>query len=576
MPTINYVELHYPEYENSIIKNKYIANTVDDYIAFLNSEVTNSTEVQEVLNTYKLLDSYDVVLFGENVPDGEADLLSLLLAFDMNIYGFVYKKSLTANAGCFNTKLTSGTNYEFICRLAMESNVLCIPCSLAEGTSYSFTLYDYLSTKTLAYMSRKYLPLFDQPTSNDLMTYIINKMCTLNLGADFTDNLNLFLQSNVEFEQINENTSPFFVIMGDELCHGVLRHFAHSFAKALISAGQAVITSHEGDEQYGSLEKIEKIQLKGIIGFQAASLQKDYFRKYKCKKYQFALDNPMLFPQLFKDTDENYHFLCQDANYAKDLKKYYNIQNATHLPPAGELVQIYDNSISGDRPYDIIFIGAYIMLKPCIFENPIQTDYFNYMISNPDLTFTEGLQKLLAERGQTLENAEFQTLLTSMLDVCESVCAYYRKKIIDTLLGAGYSIHVYGDTWNEYPVPQTGNLIIHPYISAEESDKEFQKAKIGLNIMRWHKDGMTERVANIMLAGCVCLSDETKYLCENFTDGTDIVLFNLKKSEDIPSKLEHLLNNNDYRLSIAQAGYEKALNEHTWKNRVEKFLEITG
>ena len=42
--------------------------------------------------------------------------------------------------------------------------------------------------------------------------------------------------------------------------------------------------------------------------------------------------------------------------------------------------------------------------------------------------------------------------------------------------------------------------------------------KVGLNIMTWHKYGMTERIANICLSGAVCLTDSSEYLRNNFNN----------------------------------------------------------
>ena len=55
----------------------------------------------------------------------------------------------------------------------------------------------------------------------------------------------------------------------------------------------------------------------------------------------------------------------------------------------------------------------------------------------------------------------------------------------------------------------------------------WQQSKLSLNIMSWHKAGFTERMANIMLAGAVLVTDDTRYLEGRYENGKDLVSFGL-------------------------------------------------
>ena len=108
----------------------------------------------------------------------------------------------------------------------------------------------------------------------------------------------------------------------------------------------------------------------------------------------------------------------------------------------------------------------------------------------------------------------------------------------------------------------------------EESLKIFSKAKIGLNIMTWHKAGMTERIANVMMSGAVCVSDETVYLRKHFEEDEEIVLFELDKLDELPLKLKKILSDEDYRKEVAKKAYQKAIKEHTWERRARELLSL--
>jgi spore maturation protein CgeB len=207
-------------------------------------------------------------------------------------------------------------------------------------------------------------------------------------------------------------------------------------------------------------------------------------------------------------------------------------------------------------------------------NEPVQKAYFEFMLQNPKMTFEQGLEGFLEKYGTSAEKNEFLQILWSLADVCRNVIYYFRKKIVETILQAGYPVHVFGDSWNAYDGQYRDRLVLHPAVSVQESMEILSQSKIGLNVMTWHKAGMTERIANIMLSGAVCLSDESLYLRENFVENEEIVLFELDHLEDLPQKLQKLLENEDERKQIAQKAYQKACREHTWKKRAQDLLKL--
>lgn len=92
-----------------------------------------------------------------------------------------------------------------------------------------------------------------------------------------------------------------------------------------------------------------------------------------------------------------------------------------------------------------------------------------------------------------------------------------------------------------------------------------EKSKLSLNIMSWHKGGFTERMANIMLAGAVLVTDDTTYLMGKYTD-EDLLTFSLEEREKLSDKIKYLLDYEEYRKKIAQNGKQKTLLQHTWVN----------
>ena len=151
---------------------------------------------------------------------------------------------------------------------------------------------------------------------------------------------------------------------------------------------------------------------------------------------------------------------------------------------------------------------------------------------------------------------------------------YYREKIIHTLLEAGIEINVYGDSWNSAPFANHPCLTRHPQVNAYESLFIMQQSRISLNIMAWHKDGCTERIANAMLNHSVVVSDKSSQLEELLVDNQDLILFDLQSINTLPATIQTLLNSPAQLDSIAQHGYLNAAQNHLWLHRAEQFLAI--
>lgn len=107
-----------------------------------------------------------------------------------------------------------------------------------------------------------------------------------------------------------------------------------------------------------------------------------------------------------------------------------------------------------------------------------------------------------------------------------------------------------------------------------ESLEVMEKSLISFNVMAWHKDGFTERIANSMLQHSVVLTDESTYLKEQFTDGKDILMYRLNELYKIPELLTDYLEEagRDNLQMIAENAYRKAKENYTWEQSAKKLL----
>jgi hypothetical protein len=251
---------------------------------------------------------------------------------------------------------------------------------------------------------RKYM----QPLKKSgLLEKVLNNMAEYAIKAGCADIFNSyvmdFLNNSELYQRIETDTAPFYIIMGDDICYSVLKRFAICLTEQLINNGQAVITSDGSYGKNSELQEVEKQALKGIIGFQAPVLFKEYFNNIACPKYVYWFDHPVYFKDMLERTDDNYYLLCQDEYYAEFMRKYYHIHNAIQFPPAGEDAGFISNK---DREYDVVFIGSYHMLGDWVIQDEFQQEYYDYMIDNPAYTFEQGLENIFKSRNILLKKTD--------------------------------------------------------------------------------------------------------------------------------------------------------------------------
>lgn len=548
-------------------KNNFIRNCKTEWIGFVDEEVATEQEMRQLLEENAFLEEYDVLLFGDNVPEGECSLAELLASLESVIYALFFRKALLVYTGSFNEMLPDNDVYELALRLSERGKVYSIPCSAEKE--------EHFDALTMAYIIRRYMKILKEYNLLDeLVVHMFERAERFGKSAEFGKAMNLLISKEGEYERIASDTAPCLVMVAEDELYGVVTDFGGLLADALVSLGQAVITT---DGSYGDYHNISTDVLlqqvyKAIIGFQSPAFGNEIFRKMKGNKYQIWFDNPVFSIELFaKLTEEKrIRVLCHDRDYAEYIRKHYLIEKVTQFPLAsgvGEMPR-------GEECYDLVFIGNYTPYKEPSYGDDFQREFYQYMITHPKSTVEQGIRAVWQEKGMAYDEQRFMEASAYLWHVCSDVMKHYRYRVLETILGAGIQMHVFGDTWKDYHGPGSENLIFHPVVFGEEAWEIWAKAKIGLNIMNGHKHGMTERIANIMMCGACCLSDSTSYLEDNFRDGEEIVLFDAEALEELPGIIQYLLAHDDERRSIALAGQKKARREHTWRKRAEQLLDI--
>ncbi|MGN0318144.1 MAG: glycosyltransferase [Lachnospira sp.] len=505
--------------------------------------------------------------------------------------------------GGWNEHLNSAEDYELLARgweYELGDCLKAVICSEPVNPVFEEDFYTY------AYVLARYLKQLKASGKWDsVLTRYVCQAQQYGISQRFAEWLEMMLTAHEEYRKLN-SINPVLVFMGEQMCFGVLDEFAVGFAEALKKSGHPVILYDAGIGQNSKrdmkpdkrtvLYNLAKRHFRAVVGFQTSLFAEEMpdgnilGNVFDCPKFQFIFDHPLYISYYLMLPIKDYYVLAQDAGYARYVADYYdNVAGAYHLPPAGQFSE-RDGSRQEEteKIYDLSFVGSYhdyrerlqgiksLSLK----ERRYALKLINLLKHNPKYSMEKGLSLILKEEGT--EEAErilrdkrtFIITLHHMADAGRIIMFYYREKVISKLLASGIELHVFSDTWKKAPFADDVNLHIHPDVTYKNGLKIMEQSYMTLNIMSWHKEGMTERIANSMLNKAVCVSDTTIYLKEHFTDGENIVLFELDNIDELIGKIISLNKNRDKLNDIACNAYSLAMSEHTWDNRVVEFEKI--
>lgn len=518
--------------------------------------------------------------------------------------------------GGWNEKLPCAEDYELLLR-ACDFNCIEGFCAVASELPPLIFKENYF---TYAYMLGKYVRKLK---SMNIFDGVFSKWYVearqYGIADYYEDCVKKMIGRQPVFDSVDADTRPILIFTYKNECSGTLYSFALGLGSALRKNGLNVqIIALDGDSVCGLKSAILR-EYRAVIGFQTSFFTEQLENGglagniFKCPKFNYIFDHPLYVSYFLMLPVNDFYVLQQDETYAAYIRKYYpQVRNVWHFPPAGIIgrrmrealaagcpagVESAAGEASGDmnldfnavfrslkKTMDISFVATYndyrermafIRTLPADIRR-LSWQMINQLKNNPKQSAEEALSCVLEKNCRDVTPREFVVLLHKSCEAVRAVSFYYREKIVKVLLDAGLKIDVFGDAWRRSPYADNLNLRIHGDVSFEEGLDVMAESRISLNVMTWHKGGMTERVANSMLNGSVCVTDETTYINRNFTDGENIITFELDNIEALPKRLKALLSpeNREGLNKIAVKAFEKAEKEHTWNVRARQFLDI--
>lgn len=156
-----------------------------------------------------------------------------------------------------------------------------------------------------------------------------------------------------------------------------------------------------------------------------------------------------------------------------------------------------------------------------------------------------------------------------------SFSPYHRKgtKLLETI-ASEYPIDVWGIGRHFLSPFSPLRKRFHTQVWGLSMYKILAQAKIVINR---HSDVSDEFANNMRMfeatgMGALLITEERKNLSELFVPGKEVVSY--ADSVDLIGKLRYYLDHEDERKNIAKAGQRKTLRQHTYKKRMEEFVEL--
>ena len=308
--------------------------------------------------------------------------------------------------------------------------------------------------------------------------------------------------------------APIVIYEGKGICYDVLNSFARGLGEALKRNGEEVeyidLSIEDATDRVLSLSKKP---VKAVIGFHTKafsiflSSKNAYIHDFiNAPKFNYCTDAPIFLFDIMTKCPKDYYVLTHDGNYIAFIKRYFhNVKDALLLPPAGTSLpefegKSFEDGVGkdfGSRPYDVVFLGTFRDYKDLTPEQfGIEEEYrdlserfFSLMERQPSLRPEDALHSLVSD---DISDSEFLSVFEKVCPMISAVAEEYRRRVIMALLDTGIAFHVYGDSWEDFPLKDSyPNLYRHDEVTGEEAEMELCKAKISLNVMFWHKDGFT-------------------------------------------------------------------------------------
>lgn len=296
------------------------------------------------------------------------------------------------------------------------------------------------------------------------------------------------------------------------------------------------------------------------------------------------MDHPFHYEKPLRAAAATSIVLCTDRNHVKYIRRYFkNIRQTDFLPHAGVELGGRHKPLAG-RGIDVLYAGAlpiYTVAKMIpdlssiaeVDGEHMAQEVLAELVHHPKKTTEQVIEEYLKSRRNDISEERIREIIVQMRFIDSYATSFFREQAVRLLVENGIRVTAYGTGWDQCDWSDNPYLDYRGKVLAPEILPLMNDSKIVLNTMTWFKAGAHDRIFNGMLAGAAVVTDDSTYLCREFTDGKELVMFGLEELGTLPERVFDLFGHMDLAQQMADCGYRAAKEGHTWKSRAEYIAE---
>lgn len=308
------------------------------------------------------------------------------------------------------------------------------------------------------------------------------------------------------------------------------------------------------------------------------------------KCLNIMVDHPIYYYKALQKTVPGMQAFCIDRDHVAYMKRFYPQIPCEFLPSAGNLnlpgPEGQTGCLPGSepytewkmRPFPLVFTANYVPLENIEKQlNHLEPEYRDFyyeiidaFVSHPGKDLLSLIEPYMRREIPDLTDGGLRDAMNTMQAVDLWIRTYFREKTVRILAESGLSLQIYGQDWERVSWTRPANLTFSgKAVNSIDCVRAMARSKIALNVMPWFKDGAHDRIFTAMLQGAVSLTDDSRYLRENFKDRDTLIFYRLDELEKLPIVVKELLKEPGQLYEIAVRAKALAGKFHTWSQRAE-------
>ena len=285
------------------------------------------------------------------------------------------------------------------------------------------------------------------------------------------------------------------------------------------------------------------------------------------KRIFYLWSSPASLGDKIKELKKTDLIIVRDQGTKEYLEKRLNL-NAYVLPMYG--IQSKKQKSFSERQIPVFFPGSYLdeesalnnmkeVYPEVMFE--IAMGCMKWMEKEKNFQLECAIRSFLSEVGIDYSD---EMIYSYIEEYGFGIEDYFRRKLRNqlllTLLKNQISIHVCGVNWNvlhkKMATQEQKYLIVHEQnLSPKVIADIMAESKVVLNLSSNLHEGLHERIPMALLNGAICVTDQNKYVMEEFGNKGALELFSWGQYKNLSGRIKKLLMDEeewDRRSSIAE------------------------